>query len=144
MKITDETPGAVIYYTTNGKTPTNASTKYTGKIKVSTSETIKAIAIGKGDSESAVAMAGYVIIKPTATPVIKPNGGAVAKGTSISITDSTKGAVIYYTVNGTVPTAKSTKYTKAFTVSADETVKAIAIATGDSASVVATAKFTIK
>ena len=144
VKITDETPGAVIYYTTNGKTPTTTSTKYAGKIKVSTSETVKAIAVGKGDSESAVAMAGYVIIKPTATPVIKPDGGAVAKGTSVTISDSTKGATIYYTTNGTTPTAKSTKYTKAFTVSANETIKAIAITSGYSNSAVASAKFTIK
>jgi uncharacterized repeat protein (TIGR03803 family) len=144
VKITDAKPKAVIYYTTNGAAPTTASKKYTAPIVVSATETVKAMAIAPGFAPSTTVSAAYTVEKPAATPVIKPDGGAVAKGTSVTVTDSTKGAVIYYTINGTVPTSKSTKYTKAFAVSANETVKAIAIATGDSASAVATAKFTIK
>jgi hypothetical protein len=51
----------VIYYTTNGKAPTTASKKYTGSIKVTASETIKAIAAGSNYAESAIATAKFTV-----------------------------------------------------------------------------------
>jgi hypothetical protein len=61
ITITDATAGAIIHYTTDGTTPTAASTKYTGAIKLSTSATVKAIAIAPLHAESAVASAVYDI-----------------------------------------------------------------------------------
>ena len=63
VKLADKaTAGLEIYYTTNGQTPTASSTKYTSAgIKVSSTETIKAIAVAKGDSPSPVASATYTI-----------------------------------------------------------------------------------
>lgn len=54
-------PGFAIYYTTDGSTPTTASTLYTGPISVSSSKTIKALAVDTSDGNSAVASAGYTI-----------------------------------------------------------------------------------
>jgi hypothetical protein len=59
VTITDSTPGVSIFYTTNGSTPTTSSTKYTGPINVTTTETIKAIATASGFSPSAVASETY-------------------------------------------------------------------------------------
>jgi len=51
-----------VYYTTNGTTPTTSSAKYTSAgIIVSATETIKAIALAPGYSQSAVASATYII-----------------------------------------------------------------------------------
>ncbi len=144
VTITDGTTGASIYYTTNGTTPTTSSTHYTGAISVSTTTTIKAIATATGSLTSAVASATYTIETPAATPTFSPAAGTYASGQQVTISDSTSGASIFYTTNGTTPTTSSTAYTGAITVSATTTIKAIASATGSLNSAVATATYTIE
>lgn len=63
VEITCTTSGAKIYYTTNGKEPTNASTLYVGAITVDKSMTIKAIAYADADNYSNVATATYSILQ---------------------------------------------------------------------------------
>lgn len=144
VKITDATPGASIYYTTNGKTPTAASTKYTVPIAVSASETIDAVALAPEYTLSAVASAAYVIEKPAATPSILPAGGVYAVAQTVTLKDATAGAMIYFTTNGANPTTSSAKYAVPITVSSTETIKAIAKGPTTLASAVATAVFTIE
>jgi len=66
VTITATTEGATIYYTTDGSTPTVESTEYTGAISVSTSTTLKAIAV-KGAKSSAVVTARYAILEHAGT-----------------------------------------------------------------------------
>jgi RHS repeat-associated protein len=142
--ISDSTTGATIYYTTDGSTPTASSTQYTAAITVSSTETIKAIATASGYTTSAVSTATYTIGIPiAATPAFSPAAGTYSSAQTVSITDSTAGATIYYTTDGSTPTASSTQYTAAITVSVSETVSAIAIASGYTTSAVATAAYTI-
>jgi len=143
VSIVDATSGATIYYTTNGATPTAASTKYTAAITVSTSETIKAIATATGATNSAVASATYTISPVVATPTFSVAAGTYSTAQTVTLKDATAGAVIYYTTNGATPTTASTKYSAAITVSASETIKAIATATGAANSAVASATYTI-
>ncbi len=144
VSILDSTAGATIYYTTNGTTPTTSSAVYAGAISVSATETLKAIAVASGYSQSAVGTAAYTINQPTAaTPTFTPAAGTYTSAQSVSILDSTAGATIYYTTNGSTPTTSSSVYAGAITVSATETLKAIAVASGYSQSAVGTAAYTI-
>jgi lysophospholipase L1-like esterase len=56
------TAGVSIYYTTDGSTPTTGSTLYTGAISVAASETIKALAVKAGITNSSVASGAYSIV----------------------------------------------------------------------------------
>ncbi len=61
VTISCDSPGATIYYTTDGTTPTTSSAVYTSAIPVSETTTIKAIAVASGYDNSAVAEATYTI-----------------------------------------------------------------------------------
>jgi hypothetical protein len=78
-----------------------------------------------------------------ATPSFSPAAGTYTSAQTVTISDATSGASIYYTTNGSTPTTGSTLYTAPITVSATETVKAIAAETGFTNSGVATAAYTI-
>lgn len=72
-----ETEGAVIYYTTDGSTPTEESTRYEDGIVVSSAMTIQAVAVKSGYENSAVATFEYTIKKEE----IKLTGIALDKDT---------------------------------------------------------------
>lgn len=95
--------------------------------------------------EVEVEVEGGEVVETVATPVISPNGGEVESGAAITITCTTEGATIYYTLDGTTPSASNgTKYTTSFALTSEATIKAIAILNGYNDSEVATASFTIK
>jgi hypothetical protein len=144
VTISDTTPGATIYYTTNGATPTTSSSVYSSPIPLTASTTIKAIAVAPSYSQSAVASATYTINLPTAaTPTFNPPAGTYTQTGSVTISDTTPGATIYYTTNGTTPTTSSTKYTSPVPITATTTFEAIAVATNYTQSAVGTATYTI-
>jgi hypothetical protein len=80
---------------------------------------------------------------PTATPTFTPAPGTYTGTQSVTIQDATAGATIYYTTDGTSPTTASTVYTGSVSINATGTLKALAVASGDTASTVATANYTI-
>jgi hypothetical protein len=67
------------------------------------------------------------VATPTATP---PAPATFASTESVTLATATTGANIYYTVDGSTPTASSTKYTTAISLSATTTIKAIAVKDG--------------
>jgi len=144
VTLADTTAGASIYYTTNGTTPTTASATYSGAITVSATTTVKAIAVASGYTNSAVSSATYTISAPTAAaPTFTPAAGAYTTTQTVTISDSTAGAAIYYTTNGTAPNTASAKYSAALTIAATTTVKAIAVASGYTNSAVSSSAYTI-
>ncbi len=85
--------------------------------------------------------AGSVTTTQAATPVITTTAaqnGAVI----VSMSDSTAGATMYYTVDGSTPTSTAPQYLAPFLVAANETVNAIAVVSGDTNSTVASKAFT--
>lgn len=80
---------------------------------------------------------------PCATPTFSQEGGSYCGTQSVTISCSTGGASIYYTTDGTTPTSSSTLYSSAISVSADMTIKAIAVKDGLIDSEVATATYSI-
>ncbi|HEY3862264.1 MAG TPA: LamG-like jellyroll fold domain-containing protein [Verrucomicrobiae bacterium] len=75
------------------------------------------------------------------TPVIAPDGGPFTNSVQISMTDGSPGASIYYTLDGSAPTAASLPYTGPFVLASNALVQAIALETGAIASGVASASF---
>ena len=69
VTITDATPNVSIYYTSDGTTPGTSSMLYTGPIQANGSQTIEAIAIAPGTSQSDKAVASYTIKRSTQTQV---------------------------------------------------------------------------
>ena len=141
-EITDATPGAQIYFTTDGSTPTAGSTVYSGPVTVLSTETIEAIAAATGYSDSAVGSATYVILQASA-PVFSVAPGIYGSTQTVGISSSTAGALIYFTTDGSTPATSSTLYLGPVTVAASETIKAIAVVGGFTNSTVATADYTI-
>lgn len=111
---------------------------------------IRATASEDGHRYKACTVCGYVMedetikAEKTAAPVISPNGGTFSGSQTVAITCATSDAVIYYTTDGTTPTADSTKYAGSFTLTASATVKAFAVSSDTTASDIVTAVFTKK
>lgn len=146
VTITCATEGATIHYTTDGSTPTASSPTYTAAFTINRTTTVKAIAMKTDMKDSSVATTNYIINVPTvATPTFSPSAGAVDKGTQVTITCATAGAVIHYTTDGSTPDATSPVYDGTpIEITAAITLKAIGVADEMLDSDVATAAYTIK
>jgi hypothetical protein len=138
------TANAQIFYTLDGSAPTPASTAYTGPITLTTDTTLSAIASAAGYIQSGVSTATFTFSDQTPLLSFSPAAGTYANTQQVTIADSDTNAKIYYTTNGTTPSASSTLYTGPITVSASETIEAIAIDPSLSNSDVATAAYVIQ
>lgn len=144
VTISCATPGATIYYSTDGSTP---STRYTSPVNISSTATLKAKATKPGWTDSQIASANYTInITPNtvATPTFSPPGGTYTSAQSVRITCATSGATIRYTTNGSEPTQNSPTYSSPINVSSTTTIKAKGFKNGWTPSSTASATYTIK
>ncbi|MCL2023942.1 MAG: leucine-rich repeat protein, partial [Oscillospiraceae bacterium] len=105
-----------LYYTTDGTTPKTSSKKLeageTITLTIKKDTTVKAFAVKKGMPKSDVVTRKYTI-KATATPTTKaaPASKTFLKTTLITLTAPAK-TTLYYTTDGTKPTAKNAKTVK--------------------------------
>lgn len=130
VSLSTTTDGASIHYTTDGSTPSAESAVYTEPISITGPLTIKAIATKAGMTDSGVMIETYTIAAPVATPTASPIGGAVASGTTVSLSTTTEGARIHYTTDGSTPSAASTLYGGPISITGATTIKAIAVKAG--------------
>ena len=141
VAIYDTTPGASIQYLINGNPPV---TEYTAPITISSSETIEAIAGASGYANSDIATATYIANIASATaPTFNPATGTYATTQTVTISDATPGTTIYYTTDGTMPTASSAVYRTPIIVSSSQIIQAIAVANNYLNSALASAVYTI-
>ena len=150
ITITDSSSGALIYYTTDGSTPApgvGTTKQFTAAFSLTASATVKAIASGGGFTTSSVASSVYTVQQPAATPAINPAAGTYTSSVSVTISDSSSGALIYYTTDGTTPApgvGATKQYIAAFSLTASATVKALASGGGFAASAVASSAYTVQ
>ena len=112
-----------------GTTPTTGSTSLSGADHGFSDGDGEGHCGASGYSNSAIGSAAYTITA-AATPTFSPAAGSYRSAQTVTISDATSGATIYYTTNGTTPTTASTVYAGPITVSATETVEAIAVQDG--------------
>jgi hypothetical protein len=80
---------------------------------------------------------------PAAAPAFSLTAGNYKGSQRLTITDTTPGTAVYYTLNGSTPTNQSRRYVAPISISASTTVKAIAEESDFAESAVTAAKFTI-
>lgn len=93
-----------------------------------------------GSPSTVASSGGRQIATQVATPAFlttPAQNGAVI----VSLSDDTANAMIYYTTDGSMPTSASPRYLAPFLVAANTSVQAVAIASGDNNSAIATQAF---
>ena len=155
--------GTTIYYTTtsgtSGTTPTTSSNNFPASsptpltvIGDGTVETIEAMATAPGYGQSTVAAAIYTISYPAAAaPSFSPGSATYSSDQSVSLSDTTTGAAIYYTTDSSPPTYPVSGTTQTYTGTAisvagngtTETIQAIARSSTTKVSTIAAATYAI-
>ena len=129
--------GSTVYYTIDGTTPTASSSVYSDPIAINDDLTLKAFAIKSGYKSSNVTSVDYTVPQ-CSTPTLSPGSSTVDSGTVITISSTTTGSTIYYTINGDTPVVgggtttagDSGTATATVTVTSARTIKAIAVKSG--------------
>jgi hypothetical protein len=101
------------------------------------------LATYSGSSTYAASGDGFNEVITPKTPVITPAAGTYTSEQTVTITSPTGGGVLYYTLDGTTPTVFSTPYTVPIVLTASKTVKAVAVATEDADSTVASSTINV-
>ena len=96
-----------VYYTLNGANPTTSSTKYTKAFVYDTSKTLKYFAV-KANGEYGAVLS--MKLSEGSTPYIVYKTPITNQAQQVYISYTLPTTSIYYTINGSIPTTKSTKY----------------------------------
>jgi len=131
----------------------NAVLDATGKAKLQVSAELpgstQIIVTLDGTDINAIAtvnIAMPAIVERVKIPIASiPSGSTVDKNATVTLSSNTAGATIYYTLNGSAPSAATgLKYTQPIVLTEDVTIKAVAVKEGMSDSEVAVFEYTVK
>ena len=126
VTIETSTTGASIYYTIDGSTtPTSSATLYNAPFSITSTTTIKAIAIKSGINDSEVAT---TTISKLVAPSITFSDAA--QTVIITKNSSEEEVTTVYTTGDTAPTPSSTAYTEALSFTETTTVNAMNVKDG--------------
>lgn len=129
VEIACSTIGASIHYTIDGSDPTTSSPVYSSTIHLTSNTTIKALAVLTDYANSSVSTALYTVISNPicGAPVIEYGVESENHTVKIAIASSTASATIYYTTDGSQPTALSPMYTAPFVAPISTQIRAFAV-----------------
>jgi hypothetical protein len=136
------TPSGAGVITVDGMTVASGSASAAIDLVAGAPKTITVVATQTGKSAKTYAITVTRGAAPRATtPTFSPATGAVASGTLVTIA-SVGADRIYYTIDGSTPTAISPVYTQPLAVSPPMTLKALAVKAGAADSAVGRAAYT--
>ncbi|MEK7153416.1 MAG: chitobiase/beta-hexosaminidase C-terminal domain-containing protein, partial [Patescibacteria group bacterium] len=132
LTLTGSSDGGIIHYTLDGSDPTEASPSYGAPLLVSSNVTVRAFIYKAGGYSSEISTGVYTITAPSQVnaPSFSIAAGTYASAQSISLSTTTSGAVIYYTLDGSTPNVGSPTYSGPFNLGASATVRAMAMKSG--------------
>ena len=114
--------------TVTGTANTSVSAAISG-LTAGTTYHYRVKAVNAGGTTYGEDMSFTTIAETTSTPVIGTASGSLLPGTAVTISCDTAGATIYYTTDGSEPTASSTAYTGPITINDPLTLRAVAVKT---------------
>jgi hypothetical protein len=132
VSLSTTTVGATIHYTLDGTTPTTSSPVFTTAITLTDTTTINAFAVNQDFIDSAVATGVYVRqpTTPVDSVVFDPAPGTFLDSVDVSLSTTTPGATIHFTVDGSTPTTASPVYTGPITLNNTRIINAFAVKLG--------------
>ena len=105
-------PGATIFYTLNGTIPNLSSPVYSVPIPVSAEgkTTLKFLALDQTNNSSGTITEIYVLDTIAPVSIATPAAGSYFDSQQVVLTSNDPQAIIYYTINGSVPSTSSSVY----------------------------------
>jgi Chitobiase/beta-hexosaminidase C-terminal domain len=125
-------------------TTVNAQSVQAAVVAASGTHTLHIKAWGVSGSSCVTDVAITVGSTTAATPTFSPAPGTFTSAQSVTLSDATAGATIYFTTNGAAPTTSSARYSGPIPVGASAVLEAVAIASGYTNSGMARADYVIK
>jgi nucleoid-associated protein YgaU len=145
VEIKSATEGAEIRYTLDGSDPSSTSgTVYSGPVKIDKTATLAAVAYLKDWLDSPIVKATYSIAGTVAPVTFAPEPGTYDHVVMVKLQSATTGAEIYYTTDGSDPSADNgTRYAGSVDVSTSTVIKAIGVLKGWTDSSVSSAAYAL-
>ncbi len=135
ISVSTNTPSTVIHYTLDNSVPSPQSPKYDPAAKIILSGqtvVLKTRAFQTDYLDSDIFSATYTYVPPgqALAPRAEPVDSVFTGSLNVTLISETEGADIHYTLDGSVPTAASAKYSAPIEINRDTRIKAIAVKAG--------------